>query len=108
MASCPAYIRNRPGVVIRSRPAMSAIWPIAINRALCETGIVGAKPCTGVLPAASREANSSSVSVGSDPMARAWTNLAIPHGQFCPDLEIKGHLSWLPLASVQANKTPPE
>jgi hypothetical protein len=54
----PAYIRYRPGVVMRNRPWMSAMYPSAINLALCAAGIAGAKPFTGTLPTVSREANS--------------------------------------------------
>ncbi|WP_210253861.1 hypothetical protein, partial [Bradyrhizobium sp. S69] len=70
LAICPAFIRYRPGVVMRNRPSMSAMYPSAINLALCAAGIAGAKPFTGTLPTVSREANSSPVSaVGSDAMA---------------------------------------
>jgi hypothetical protein len=61
--SNPAAIRRLPGVVIRSLPSRSAIYPSRINRALCSGGITAGGSFTDVLPTVSREANSSRVSI---------------------------------------------
>jgi hypothetical protein len=68
----PEAIIALPGVVIRSRSAISAMYPSAIRRAECSTGITGARLFIGVLPTIHSEANSSAVSVsGSDAMLEA-------------------------------------
>ena len=83
--SNPAAIRDLPGVVIRSLPARSAMYPSSINRALCSAGMTaGGSRTAHVLPTVRREANSSGVrGADSDAIIRlcpltcvgTWSNL---------------------------------
>ena len=83
--SKPAAIRDLPGVVIRSLPCRSTMYPSSINRARCWAGMTAGGSLTAhVLPTVRREANSSGVR-GSDSHAiirlcpltciGAWSNL---------------------------------
>jgi hypothetical protein len=83
--SNPAAIRDLPGVVIRSLPCRSTMYPSAINRARCWAGMTaGGSRTAHVFPTVRREANSSGVR-GSDshaiirlcPLAciGTWSNL---------------------------------
>jgi hypothetical protein len=67
--SNPAAIRDLPGVVIRSLPCRSTMYPSSINRARCWAGMTaGGSRTAHVLPTVRREANSSGVR-GSDSRA---------------------------------------
>lgn len=67
-------MRDRPGVVIRSLPDTSAMYPSMISRISCSKGIfAGGSFTADVLPTLSRDANSSRVSVfDSATMIRVW------------------------------------
>jgi hypothetical protein len=67
-------MRDRPGVVIRSLPDTSAMYPSMMSQTLCSKGIfAGGSFTADVLPTLSREANSSRVSVfDSASMIRVW------------------------------------
>jgi hypothetical protein len=58
----PFAIRNLPGVVIRSLPPRSAMYPSRISRALCVAEMTAGGSSTDVLPTVRSEANSSRVS----------------------------------------------
>ena len=58
-----AAIRALPGVVIRSLPARSTMYPSPMSRALCSAGIAAGGSKTEVLPTLSSDANSSRVSI---------------------------------------------
>jgi hypothetical protein len=60
--SNPTAIRDLPGVVIRSLPCRSTMYPSSINRARCSAGMnAGGSRTAHVLPTVRREANSSRV-----------------------------------------------
>ena len=62
LADFPAAIRWRPGVVMRSRPAKSLIYPSAMSRALCLAGTNAGGWAGRLLPTKTKEENSSLVS----------------------------------------------
>jgi hypothetical protein len=69
----PASIRRLPGVVIRNLPAISAMYPSPISRALCSAGITAGGLCTAHLPTVSSEVNPSCVSIfGAGAIVRVW------------------------------------
>jgi hypothetical protein len=71
--SNPAAIRRLPGVVIRSLPARSTMYPSPISRALCSAGITAGGSSTVVSPTLSSEANSSRVSFSDrEAIIRVW------------------------------------
>jgi hypothetical protein len=79
-------MRRLPGVVIRSLPTISAIYPSAMSRALCSVGITAGGSNTAHLPTVSSEANSSRVGIlDFEAMIRIWPRSKIKNVQFCSD-----------------------
>jgi len=83
--SNPAAIRDLPGVVIRSLPCRSTMYPSSINRARCPAGIIaGGWSTAHVLPTISSEANSSLVSIFNlDAIIGLCPVRELGCGQFC-------------------------
>jgi hypothetical protein len=71
----PAAKRILPGVVVRSRPWISAINPSAISRALCSRGITVGGPYVEGAPIKSSDANSSGVSIFASPTTTCFDSI---------------------------------
>jgi hypothetical protein len=94
-----AAIRALPGVVIRSLPNRSTMYPSPISRARCSAGITAGGSSTVVLPTVSMDANSSRVSffdLGA--IVRIWPRSAIVAWSTLLRSTNKGRLSWRPLS----------